>query len=79
MIGMIAGETFTYLEFKPIFANFRLGFSIRLPVVLDDRKWGEYGFAFSYCRGIDLWVSWKNTTSIYNFGRFKRQFIRMFK
>jgi len=79
MIGMIAGETFTYLEFKPIFAKSSFGFCIRLPVVLDDRKWGEYGVAFSYCRGVDMWISWRNATSIYNFGRFKRSFLRMLK
>jgi hypothetical protein len=69
MIGLVAGEDYTVVEFRPIFGQLKYGFHIKLPFVIDGRKWGEYGVSFSLSPGPTLWWSWKNCTYNYDTDR----------
>jgi hypothetical protein len=79
MIGIIFHEDGTVFEFWPIFGaekGIPRWTQLRTNLVINDRKWGEYGFSFSrHGRHINFWWQWKSTTWPWDLDRLKR-FIR---
>lgn len=61
MIGLVAGEQFTAIEFRPIAAsNFMDRASLHINKPIPDKFWGEWGFAFSMT---DIWIYKRNEIS----------------
>ena len=48
MIGIVSGEDWTAIEFRPIFASISMKWAtICINKPLPDKCWGEWGFAFT--------------------------------
>jgi hypothetical protein len=48
MIGIVCGEDHTVIEFMPVFASDFMDWAfIKLPFVLPESCWGEWGFSFT--------------------------------
>lgn len=68
MIGLVAGEQFTAVEFRPIAASkFMKWASFHVNKSLPEKYWGEWGVAFSKR---DIWIYKSNEITFKAYPRF---------